>query len=344
MIRTTKINLKGDIYRADTLALAHVDRLLHIFRTNTDFQKLKINTYLENFFDSTGQFIGSIHLSTNWGIEVVTVNVLSGKKKITERTEMQDMIVPLIRSTDNKYWVACLSGTFEGPYYAFENIQEITAEEMDDNAESELDGRMIATGTSPLNGADSPQLFFIAQSGIRPEESDIGSDTSEFPNDDSEFNWKPWSLLEVSEQKEFISAYEAICCSVIGYATLESVVKYRTDYSYKWYTTVYDERLQYQASEGRSTLNLDATFHMSQVFYSPGACESTKEAILFDWENDVDDIFEFTYLPGSGYVSDSAAVETWNELNTISFVDAASFAASHRITERDAQIFVHLEY
>jgi len=68
------------------------------------------------------------------------------------------------------HWVACLSGTFEGPYYHFPNTFEIPAEAFGDNIEVDLDGQLISIGTAPIEDSiTDPELFFIAQTGIRPD-------------------------------------------------------------------------------------------------------------------------------------------------------------------------------
>ncbi len=178
MIRTTDVELKGDRYRANSLAEAHVRRLLHVFRENNSFQNLLINTHKENFFDDTGKYIGTITMTTRHGAEDVIVDVPPVPKPKPEelyekKEEQNSIVVPLMRSTDNKYWVACLGEGFEGPYVAFENIHEITPEEMSDNEEIELDGRQISSTTVSINGSDGGDLFFISQSGIVPEDEDI---------------------------------------------------------------------------------------------------------------------------------------------------------------------------
>ncbi len=178
MIRTTNIELKGDKYRAEQLSLAHVNRLLTIFRRNNEFQDLLISYHEEPFFDETGRYIGVIKMQTTHGAENVIVDVPpvvvpeKGEKLELQliKPEQTDRIVPVMRSTNNKWWVVCLSGTFEGPYYAFENIFKIAAEEMDDNVESELNNRLISIGGSPLNDTEHPQLIFVAQTGERPTE------------------------------------------------------------------------------------------------------------------------------------------------------------------------------
>ena len=81
-----------------------------------------------------------------------------------------EQIVPVIRSVDNLHWVACMSGTFEGPYYHFPNTFEIPEEAFDDNAEVDLNRQLISIGISPIEDSiEPPELYFIAQTGVRPE-------------------------------------------------------------------------------------------------------------------------------------------------------------------------------
>jgi len=82
-----------------------------------------------------------------------------------------EKIVPVIRSDDNLHWIACLSGTFEGPYYYFPNIHEIPATAFDDNVEADLDKQLISVGVDLIEDSiEPPGLFFIAQTGIIPDE------------------------------------------------------------------------------------------------------------------------------------------------------------------------------
>jgi len=180
MARTTAVELKGDRYKAEQLSLAHTNRLLRTFRENSAFQSLQQNKHEENFFDETGAYIGKISMQTVFGVEKVIVDVRSGKPRPQKeewvlRTRQVSQVVPCIRSADNLWWVACLSGTFEGPYYAFKNIYEISAAEMDDNVEIELDKKLISIGGASLSGGEPPKLFFIAQTGKR----DTGTTTNE---------------------------------------------------------------------------------------------------------------------------------------------------------------------
>ena len=177
MARTTAVELKGDRYKAEQLSLAHINRLLRTFRENSAFQSLQQNKHEENFFDETGAYIGKISMQTVFGVEKVIVDVRSGKPRPQKEAWKTDsrlvsQIVPCIRSVDNLWWVACLSGTFEGPYYAFKNIYEIPAEEMADDTEVALDNKLISVGTAPLGGGGPPKLFFIAQTGERAEIGD----------------------------------------------------------------------------------------------------------------------------------------------------------------------------
>ena len=170
MARTTNIELKGDRYKARQLSLAHTNRLLEKFRGFNDFNKLMTNSHREDFFDDTGAYIGSIKMQTTFGTEKVIVEVGAGKPRKKpelwrEKRRPVDLIVPVMRSTDNHYWVVCLSGTFEPPYLVFENIYNIPAEDFDDNVEIAMDKKLI----SILPGRE---LFFIAQTGLRPEEDE----------------------------------------------------------------------------------------------------------------------------------------------------------------------------
>lgn len=110
-------------------------------------------------------------------------------RKVIEEVEQ---IVPMMRSTDNQWWVACLSGTFEGPYYAFENIYDIPAVAFDDNVEADMDGQLISTGRSEIEeGISLPELYFIGQTGILPpalttQNVDTGPDYQPSIDDQSE--------------------------------------------------------------------------------------------------------------------------------------------------------------
>jgi len=178
MARTTAIELKGDRYKAEQLSLAHTQRMLRTFRENSAFQSLQQNKHEENFFDETGAYIGKISMQTVFGVEKVIVDVRSGKPRPQKeewvlRTRQVNQIVPCIRSVDNLWWVACLSGTFAGPYYAFKNIYEIPAADMEDNVEVALDMQLISIGGAPFGGGDLPKLFFVAQTGVMPSAEEI---------------------------------------------------------------------------------------------------------------------------------------------------------------------------
>jgi len=339
LIRTTTIELTGDKYKAEQLSLAHTNRLLHIFRNSNSFNNLLTNTHLENFYDDTGKFVGSIHLATNHGIEVVTVNMLSGGEKELEKTETYDMIVPLMRSSDNKYWVACLSGTFEGPYYVFENTQDISAEEMDDNVESELDGRMISMGAAPINGVPNPRLFFIAQTGIRPEYSDVEYDDSGAPDPP-----KYWDNLTLTEQKDYVTSYEAFCCPEHSFATIEAVVDYSYSYSYNEYLTVRGVQLDMvQGLISHSEVE-DATYQYGHFSVVP--CEQADLDVITEyWETNTHDELFFIY--------DSSAINSHSEADEFSVgwdsfrVDEGSssnFCATYNTRHRIATVSYTMDY
>jgi len=175
MARTTSVELKGDKTSASKLALTHVDRLLEDFRHNNEFQNLHINVNKVKFFDESGQFIGTINMQTVHGTETVIVDVPEGivlKKKKQPEKVIEDVaqIVPIIRSIDGTHWVACLSGTFEGPYYHFPNNFELSSDVFNDNIEREIDNDLISVGEAPINNSvNLPELYYIAQTGEVPD-------------------------------------------------------------------------------------------------------------------------------------------------------------------------------
>jgi len=218
--RTTKIELKGDRYKARQLSLAHTNRLLEKFRGFNDFNKLMTNSHREDFFDDTGAYIGSIKMQTVFGTEKVIVEVGSGKS--VRKQEMRidkrrhDMIVPVMRSTDNRYWVVCLSGTFEPPYLAFENIYDIPAAEMDDNVETDMNMRLV----SALN---EKHLHFIAQTGVRPSAAEIEWKYHE------DVNEPYYRELSFSEKQAFY-VFSGTCC-VGGYTYIGGDPGFKACYS-----------------------------------------------------------------------------------------------------------------
>ena len=211
MARTTAVELKGDRYKAEQLSLAHTQRLLRTFRENSAFQSLQQNKHEENFFDETGAYIGKISMQTVFGVEKVIVDVRSGKPRPQKeewvlRTRQVNQIVPCIRSVDNLWWVACLSGTFAGPYYAFKNIYEILAAEMDDNVEGALNNKLISVGAAPLGGGDLPKLFFIAQTGERPSAEEV-----EWSESITEVDDPYYRDLSIGEKAAFYVLGETCC-------------------------------------------------------------------------------------------------------------------------------------
>ena len=209
MARTTKIELKGDRYKARQLSLAHTNRLLEKFRGFNDFNKLMTNSHREDFFDDTGAYIGSIKMQTVFGAEKVIVEVGAGKpvrkqELWREKRRQIDQTVPVMRSTDNLYWVVCLSGTFEPPYLVFQNIYDIPAAEMADNVEMALDKKLI----SVLPGKE---LFFVAQTGVVPEADDC--EWEEVVDADE----PRYNELSVGEKKAFYVLSDTCCAT--GYPT-----------------------------------------------------------------------------------------------------------------------------
>jgi len=213
--KTTSIELKGDRVQARSLAEAHVNRLLLDFRKNASFQSLPIYSQTKKFYDQTGAYVGTVYMQTVNGAENVVVSCWSGRKYVEEHLEMErsesvSMIVPCMRSTDNHWWVACLSGTFEGPYYAFENIGDaFTPEMMDDNAEADLDGQLLAIGMSPINNIPNPELYFIAQTGKRPDGNYewIEATDADTPR---------WEELTRAEQLSYVHEVIGECCAANG--------------------------------------------------------------------------------------------------------------------------------
>jgi len=189
--KTTSVELKGDKVQARSLAEAHVPRLMFDFRRNQSFQDLKIYSETKKFFDQTGAYVGTVYMQSVNGAENIVVSCDAGKlAKPEEKHEAQvtplplARLVPCMRSKDNQYWVACLSGTFEGPYKLFKNVTGITAADMEDNVEANIDGQFMSTDGEYY-------LFFVAQTGLLP--ASLTSD-----NTDPGPNYQP-SLDAVSE-------------------------------------------------------------------------------------------------------------------------------------------------
>jgi hypothetical protein len=143
------------------------NHLLGIKRTNVNNLPIVYGT--KRFDDGTVAQYQLIH-----GREIVNVSapippVISGEEHV-RRTIIEEIeqIVPVIRSIDNQYWCACLSGTFNGPYYIFKNIYDLPPESFDDEIETDIDRQLISIGTEQIEDSiDDPQLYFIAQTGIR---------------------------------------------------------------------------------------------------------------------------------------------------------------------------------
>lgn len=347
----TNIEYEGDQYRARQLAAAHVNRLLFDFRRNNSFQKLAINAALKNFYDENGRYIGSIKMHTDNGLETVVVDVPPVEFKAQplelwlDKPERGDRIVPIIQSTDNDWWVACMGGAFNGPYYAFKNIYDLPLTQMDGNADGvlndELHNRLVSIGGAALNGVMSPKLFFIAQTGTLPDSGEIDEDTSEYP---PASEWKTWEDMTVAEKKVVTTSNDAVCCPSAGYAAMETVVDYKYDLSYAGYTTVYGERMEYLPSTYRDRLNLTGTFQLPKLLLGGLSCDDAKALINSKWASEDDSFFENEYLAGSGYYSKSTTVAQWFELNAISMESSSLFAAVYRTTDRDAETTVQREY
>jgi hypothetical protein len=179
LIRTTNIELTGDRYNANQLSLAHTNRLLYIFRNFNSFRELKINTHLEPFYDDTGKFVGSIHLSTNYGIEVVTVNVPFGEEEEKVKKVQTEKLVPcfIVTGGDGETrkvvgYIACTDGTFLEPYKWFDVVEgaDIVLESFYDEGDKYYDGEVALDDKEVLsiNGEDT--LLFVRQTGLSPAE------------------------------------------------------------------------------------------------------------------------------------------------------------------------------
>ena len=169
----TQYALTGDHQRAHSHfheARAHMGQLKRINVNN-----LPIISGIKYFDDGSVAMFKVVHGKEDIHI-VSPIAQLGGEippvpKKGVDEVEQ---IVPVFRSIDNTHWVACLSGTFEPPYYHFPNTFEIPAEALDDNIETDLDKQFISIGITLIeDGIDLPELYFVAQTGGRPSAAEI---------------------------------------------------------------------------------------------------------------------------------------------------------------------------
>lgn len=177
MVQTTNIELRGDRYRAEQLSLANTGKLLHEVRKNAAFQNLSIYAQRRNFIDAySGEELGEIYIQIVHGAEDVIVTVPPVGKEVKKEKrkiiEVISQIVPVIRSIDNAHWIACMSGTFDGPYVHFPNTKDIS----DDvfyvfDSELEYHNKLISTGSVYISdGTTFPDLYLIAPTGEQPDE------------------------------------------------------------------------------------------------------------------------------------------------------------------------------
>jgi len=131
--KTTQVDLKGDKVQARSLAEAHVPRLMFDFRKNQSFQNLDIYSETKKFFDKTGAYVGTVYMQSVNGAENIVVMCDAGKKmeetRVTKELAVVENlanIVPcFIVTGDEPYseeivgYIACLSGSFLGPYQFF---------------------------------------------------------------------------------------------------------------------------------------------------------------------------------------------------------------------------------
>lgn len=153
----TKYTITGN----NNLAMSHFHEVrahLHNMKLANVYD-LSILTGIKNFDDGTEVTYSLIH-----GIEEITIDAPIETEKNPEKIVEKpiDRILPVMRCTENRYWVVCLSGTFEPPYMVFKNIFDIPEDEMDDNVENEMDNKLISV-------RGDMQLFFVAQTGLMPD-------------------------------------------------------------------------------------------------------------------------------------------------------------------------------
>lgn len=185
--QTTKIELKGDKYKAEQLSLAHVDRLLYIFRRNNSFNDLQIAAHREPIFDDTGAFVGEVYMQTAHGAENVIVTCPAGGKKETKelwhkRPEMVEQLVPCMivtgpeqYSTEIIGYIACLSGSFLEPYVFFpkpENeVEPTTIEGFYVEGFEDYDEEKALDNYKVLSTAGGKTLTFVKPTGTAPDDS-----------------------------------------------------------------------------------------------------------------------------------------------------------------------------
>lgn len=187
-VRTTNIELKGDRYKSRNLYLAHAARLLEDFRKNSSFQELSINSMTQNFIDKdTGKLVGNIYIQSVYGAEKIIVTTPPTIEKPIKREEYLkydfiELIVPIIRSSDNAHWLACLSGKFDGPYVHFKNIFNISDDVFYTFAqEDEYHLKLISKGDTQLNNSvEPPELYLVSPTGETPDEDGYHPEEYEF--------------------------------------------------------------------------------------------------------------------------------------------------------------------
>lgn len=187
MAKTTHIELRGDRDKAKTLTLAHAERLLLNFRSNTSFQNLKINANVTNFFDDTGRIVGTIYMQVVNGAENIVVTVPIVKIPVEKReeelwlpeTELTQFIVPCFIVTDEDSfsekvigYIASTGGTWTGPYRFFPNNDtDIVMESFYNEGQEEYDADLALENRRLLaNEGDAGSLYFFKPSGTVPAE------------------------------------------------------------------------------------------------------------------------------------------------------------------------------
>jgi hypothetical protein len=329
LMRSPRILLRGDQVQARSLAQAHAERLLMNFRRGRSFQELQIASQEHNFLGPDGALVGSIRLVYAGGQEIVVITAPPSKPSrrelILKRLSEGAQFVPVFRSKDNRHFVVCLSGTFEPPYYVFENTTDTKAEKFLAENESELDGKLIATGTTPLGDSEAPSLIYVAQTGTVYDSGDVEYDESEVPDPDeiksiNQYNGDEWVVTD-----EVLSR-EPVCCSSIGKGTMHVDVDFERNYGYNVYATISGQRLSIPSESSTVSTHTWGTMGRSNWNKGSYSCEELEDAIEDAWVNGPYSLFGVGYDLGVNYQHADSTLDIGGELGVIS-MDAAQRSA-----------------
>jgi len=296
-VRTTSVRLRGDEFKAKQLADAHVNRLLKDFRKLAEFQQLRISSQQKNFFDDSGKFIGTISIQSIFGVETVIVTA-GGEKAEKKRKIIREIpiarIVPIIASLDNKYWVACLSGTFDGPYQVFENKFNIPVESFNGYAEQSMDNKLIALGASPEKGVLA-ELVFLAQTGEMPDydgehPEEYAETSDQGGSSDYSFVGNEIFICEDGKSGAALSKYN-------GYSLSTNTVE----------TQIFSEVFDLFSYSVETRLDRDRSFERLYSYSESGVTEEdiSEELAALDppyYDATEYEFFMSPYLPGSGSI------------------------------------------